>query len=111
MRTNAPYVGNSRRILASKDRPDSNLTDFLLITPPVELPLALALRHCLRCAVKWVGSSDMRMKNVESQHGTRLVYVLSAIAKPIGESEIQKRVEAALDFLAVFATAIGLAKL
>jgi hypothetical protein len=46
---------------------------------------------------------------VESQHGTRLVYVLSGIAKLIGESEIQKRVEAALDFFAVFATAIGLA--
>jgi hypothetical protein len=54
---------------------------------------------------------DMRMKKVESQDGARLVYVLSAIAKVIGESEIQKRVEAALDFLAVFATAIGLAKL
>jgi hypothetical protein len=53
----------------------------------------------------------MRMKKVESQDGARLVYVLSAIAKVIGESEIQKRVEAALDFLAVFATAIGLAKL
>jgi hypothetical protein len=50
------------------------------------------------------------MKKVESQHGTRLVYVLSASAKLIGESEIQKRVEAALDFFAVFATAIGLAK-
>jgi hypothetical protein len=48
---------------------------------------------------------------VESHRGTRLVYVLSAIAKPMGELEIQKRVEAALDFFAVFATGIGFAKL
>jgi hypothetical protein len=54
---------------------------------------------------------DMRVKKVESQHGTRLMYVLSAIAKLIGESAIQKRVEAALDFFAVFATGIGLAEL
>jgi hypothetical protein len=51
------------------------------------------------------------MKNADSQHGTRLAYVLSAIAKFIGESAIQKRVEAASDVFAVFATAIGLAKL
>jgi hypothetical protein len=39
------------------------------------------------------------------------VCVLSAIAKLIGESEIQKRVEAALDVFAVFAAEIGLAEL
>jgi hypothetical protein len=53
----------------------------------------------------------MRMKKLKLQHGARLVYVLSAIAKLIRESEIQKRVEAALDFFAVFAPAIGWAKL
>lgn len=52
----------------------------------------------------------MRMKKVESQHGTRFVYVLSAIAKLIGELEIQKQVEAALDFFAVLAIAVGLAE-
>ena len=33
---------------------------------------------------------DMRIKRAESQHGTRLVYVQSAIAKLIGEAGIQK---------------------
>jgi hypothetical protein len=40
-----------------------------------------------------------------------LVYVLSAIARLIGESEIQKQVEAVLNVFAVFATEIGLAEL
>ena len=61
--------------------------------------------------MKWVGSSGMRMNRVQSQYDMRLVCVLSTIAKLIGESELQKRVEAALDVFAVFATAIGLAKL
>ena len=37
---------------------------------------------------------DVRMKKAESQHRMGLVYVLSAIVKLIGKSEIQKRVEA-----------------
>jgi hypothetical protein len=37
---------------------------------------------------------DMRAKRIESQHGTRLTYVLTAIGKLIEGSEIQKRVEA-----------------
>ena len=37
---------------------------------------------------------DMRAKKIESQHGTRLTYVLTAIGKLIEGSELQKRVEA-----------------
>jgi hypothetical protein len=37
---------------------------------------------------------DMRAKKIESQHGTRLTYVLTAIGKLTEGSEMQKRVEA-----------------
>jgi hypothetical protein len=37
---------------------------------------------------------DMRAKKIESQDGTRFVYVLTAIGKLIEGSEMQKRVEA-----------------
>jgi hypothetical protein len=51
------------------------------------------------------------MKKAKLQRGARLVYGLSAIAKLIRESQIQKQVEVALDLFAVFAPAIGWAKL
>lgn len=37
---------------------------------------------------------EMRSENMESQHGSRLIYVLSQIGKMIETSEIEKRMQA-----------------
>jgi hypothetical protein len=61
--------------------------------PPRRRRPDLAMMSAVRSEMGRV-CRDLRTKKIESQHGTRLTYVLTAIAKLIEGSEIQKRVEA-----------------
>jgi hypothetical protein len=76
------------------DRPNSLIPQVLEANPPPrrcrpDLATLSAVRREMGRVYR-----DMRAKKIESQHGTRLTYVLTAIGKLIEGSEIQKRVEA-----------------